>query len=471
MTAREQNQSDTVVGQLLRFEATNDLWHARLLGYPFWPGQRLGHALRMSTLQTRSGETKALRSKRRLRRIKVSVSDLVSKIFSAKGRDIWVFSSTAYRRATGNGQTCIFAEHLREQLADRLLFLEINPNAFPAAHSTERLFIDSLLLGANELASKAVPLVKFGFGKTLNKLNELGLDQSRVLKESLSGRLQYQVWKQVLRKARPSAIFVICSYSQHIPMQIAARELGIPLIELQHGIIHAGHPGYAFGRELNMPHVPDHIVVFGQRFAQILEQSSDHWRGRWTIAGHPWLRRIRARYLAERIPRPRVTIFSQNTAVVQARLRAFALQLRKILPSDVELVIKPHPGEVDALQVYGELTASGISVLDRMADSYTLLAQTTVCICEFSTLALEALAFPCHSLVLDSPALYEDLREMANTGAIRIIQDARDVLPFLGGDTDVEQRQRLVDTYFAISQPEPDFAELILRCAARTNPS
>jgi hypothetical protein len=73
--------------------------------------------------------------------------------------------------------------------------------------------------------------------------------------------------------------------------------------------------------------------------------------------------------------------------------------------------------------------------------------------------------------VLDSPALYDDLREMANTGAIRIIQDARDVLPFLGGDTDVEQRQRLVDTYFAISQPEPDFAELIRRCAARTNPS
>jgi hypothetical protein len=449
--------------QLLAFEATHGLWHRELLGYPFWPSQRLGYSLKLSNLHVRSQEKlKSERSKARLKRVAISGLDTASKLRSVSHRDIWVLSSTIYRRRIGETQTCIFAEHLQEQLGDRLLFLETNPNLAPAAPAPDRLFLDSLLLTARELASKSTPFCRALLRKHLAELNEAGIDSDRALRESIAGQIQYQIWIRLLRRYRPRAVFVLCGYSQHIPCQLAARRLDIPLIELQHGIIHSGHAGYAFGDEMRIPHAPDHIVVFGERFGKLLDDSA-YWQGKWSIGGHPWLRRIRALHATTDLGKPLIAIFSQNTAAVQHRLRAFALELRRIIPQSVEIVLKPHPGEVDAERVYGELMTNGVTLADRMSDSYALLARTTVSICEFSTLALEALAFPCHSLVLHSSALAGDLHDLAQAGVLNLVHSPHDVSPFLNSSAVTEQREQIVDSYFAFHSAEPDFATLIAR--------
>ncbi|HEX2880009.1 MAG TPA: hypothetical protein VHO25_10800 [Polyangiaceae bacterium] len=457
--------------QLLALEAAHGLWHRELLGYPFWPSQRLGYSLKLSNLHVRSQEKlRSERSKARLKRIARSGLDTASKLRTASRRDIWVLSSTVYRRRIGEADTCIFAQHLQEQLGDRLLFLENNPNLAPVSPAPDRLFIDSLLLTARELAGKSTPLCRAVVRKQLAELSDAGISADSALKEAIAGQIQYQIWIRLLRRYRPRAVFVLCGYSQHIPCQLAARRLNIPLIELQHGIIHSGHAGYAFGDEVRIPHAPNHIVVFGRRFGKLLDHSA-YWQGKWSIGGHPWLRRIRALHATTSLGKPLIAIFSQNTAVVQHRLRAFALELRRLMPQPVEIVLKPHPGEVDAERVYEELVANGVTVADRMSDSYALLARTTVSICEFSTLALEALAFPCHSLVLHSSALSGDLHDLAQAGVLNLVNSAHDVAPFLGLGAVTEQREQIVDSYFAFHSAEPDFAALIARCESTTSSS
>lgn len=458
----------SVLDHLLVFEEQHGLWQKTLLGYPVWPGLRLQYGLKLANLHLRSTEKlKAERTKTRARRVFLSAQDFAHKMSAVRHKDIWVLSSTSYRRNTPDGRPCIFAQHLHEQLNSRLLFLEINPTAGARNPALDTIFIDGISTLSRELASKVAPLYRSRTQSALQDWRALDIDSTRVLKEAIAGRLQVRIWRSLLKRSRPTAVFVLCGYSQHIPLQIAAKELHIPLIELQHGVIHREHPGYVLGNAVGQPHVPDHIVVFGERFGQILEASGAHWRGNWTVGGQPWLRRMRAQHRASTPTKPLVSIFSQNTISVQARLRAFAIDLRKLLPDSVEIAIKPHPGEIDAAQVYAEPAAHGVVVLDRMADSYALLARTSASICEFSTLALEALAFPCHSLVLESSALHAELRELTESGVLHLLHSPADVPQFLSQDPANSLREELVNSYFGFRSPEPDFEQLIARVGSR----
>ena len=75
-------------------------------------------------------------------------------------RDIWVLSAAAYRRVNEQGQSvCVFAEHLREQLGERTLFLEYDSAGFGSPRGDDVLPIDALMLGAlaaGEVAGRAL---------------------------------------------------------------------------------------------------------------------------------------------------------------------------------------------------------------------------------------------------------------------------------------------------------------------------
>jgi hypothetical protein len=452
---------------LLDWEARHDLWTREVLGYPVWAHLRFRWYCRLmgSALPVRDD---AGESRRRLwGRAPASAHDLMKKLLPAiRRRDIWVLGNSAYRRAQplGSSQN-IFVGHLQRQFGERLLFLETNPNNASPLAEPNVVYLDLLRDALRIGCTRAARVMPERFAAPIASLSELHQCGRDALKEALFGRAWCELGRLLLSLGEPRAVFVLCAYDQHIPFQLAIRQRGVPLIELQHGVIHENHPGYIFGEHEPGPHAPDHLLVFGEHYGELAERGSRHWRGRWSVAGHPWLSAKREQF-RQHATEEMVVIFGQNMPAVQQQVRACATGLRAKLPTTVRIVIKPHPAEKNASEFYGELGSLGIEVAAPRADSYELLGRCRLAVSVFSTIAVEALAFGCQSVVLRSNHWFEDIERCIEAGMIQVADGAEDVARLYHGSVKVEQ-ERLARRFFGIGEPELDFELLIKELRAK----
>lgn len=458
------NQS---LSRLLELEARRQLADRDVLGYPIWTLERFRRYREGLVLPDRqpglSGVSSGKPERRGRKRflIKESFADLVRDIRGRSNRDIWVLSASTYRRTAEGSFPCIFTYDLQEQLGDRLLYLERNSAGIPSLERQDTVFLDSILIPLSMAAERLAPL----FARAIDSEQREAFAPTpakQLAQLALYGHGLETMASQLLRRARPRAVFVLCSYGPFLPVQRAVKRLGIPLIELQHGIIHDSHAGYVLRGPRVSEHAPHHTCVFGNRFGRTLERCSDYWVGRWSVAGHPWLRRHAAGIRwNERPESRRIVVFSQNIAPVREQLKVFLPDLRRRLRSEFEILLKPHPGERDAEQFYREAVSSGVQLAAPSADSYQLLKECALAVSVYSTIALEALAFPCQSLVLRSPLWSQEIRHAVEQGTLLAADEAGAVVRAIEEPSTATERRALADDLFALSRPAPDFAGLI----------
>ncbi len=466
---------NAAIETVLRREREGDLWARRVLGFPVWPLERLRH-YRAAYLE--GAERSAWRSaqpsgRARLaaegRTVAASLRDLAERDPRwCPTRDVWVLSSSGYRRSGDPARPeCAFAEHLRAQLGDRLLFLEFNTARLPSQGRPDLCFVDAVqvpLLAGARLGGALL-------GPTLGALQRTALDPlrptgaARAYDRAVYGRGLARVARCWLDAAPPRAIFVLDSYGMWVPLQREARRRGIPLIELQHGMIHDSHPGYVLPDDpaVAAPDspVPDHVVVFGDHFGRTLERAAPHWRGRWSVGGHPALAARVAEAAARKGDRDLVVLFDQYDDPVRRRMRDLAAALAARLAGDLRVVIKPHPRAPGSAAFYRESVDAGAELAGPGQDPYALLARCRLAVSEFSTVAVEALAFPCTSVVLRSPHWNEAIADLVEQGVLVAADDAAGVLRALArGATD---RGDLPRALFGIGAPPLDFARLVDR--------
>ena len=465
------------IDRVLRDEESGALWFRDLLGYPVWSLERL----RRYRLEVLAGDAVAAgassqptgrdRLEAELSALRASLTDLRRggpAERTAAGRDVWVLANTTYRRRLPNGDwRCIFADHLRRQLGDRLLFVEFNAARLDSLDRDDVCFIDAVQIPLLTGARLAAPVVAAAMGishaETLRAFR--GTSATRLADRALYGRGLLEVARRWIDRAPPTAIFVLCGYTMHGPIQLAARERGIPVIELQHGIVHESHAGYVLptlpaARTRSLP-VPDHLVVFGDYFGRTLERESPRWAGRWTVGGHPWLREKRAEATAPRTGKRLLVLFSQYELDVRLQIRDAAAAARRALGAGWRVLLKPHPREADAVAFFAEAVAAGVELAGSSDDSYSLMAQAELAVTSYSTICIEALAFPCRSVVLPSERWTESIADLVASGLIEHAVDgaALAVLaeaPGGGGD-----RGAVARDLFGIGLPEPDFEAVI----------
>jgi hypothetical protein len=455
-------------------EERGRLFQQRVLGYPVWPLERL-RRYRLELMEGELIESTGPRApfSRRLNSVKVP---LLQSLRDARElglpkavmeRDIWVLASSSYRRADARGDLqCIFTEDLREQLGDRVVFLERTTNEVQAKPREDVFHLDALHVSAM-LAAKALgPVAAKGGALTKEQRQAFApMAPGYVCQLAMYGQTMQRIAAGLIEQRRPRAVFVLCGYQPHIPIQRAVRAAGIPLIELQHGLIHDSHPGYALDGGSACDHVPDHLVVFGSRFERIAHNVSSHWRGRTSIGGHPWLR-AKSKGVAPLGERSAIVLFSQADQPVRQALRAIATGLVAKRPQGARVIVKPHPRETDGY--WDDLGALGIEIAACGADSYSLLRECRVAVAVHSTIALEAPAFGCATTVTH-PALWtEDIEAMVEQGALLHVDSAADVCaayeraPERDAHGDGSgSHARLADELFGISAPPLDYRALI----------
>lgn len=464
---------NVALDRLMVAEEAGDLWARRVLGVPVWPIERL-HQFRVQLLRSQLGQSAP--PEPRQNPVNVLVARALGSLrdlsrggpASRPHRNVWVLSSSNYRRPDAEGRyQCVFAEHLRRQLGDRVLFLERNNAGLPVQHRDDLLFIDAYLIAAEAISRAAGPLVARSPAGSGARFPESPASAAQLCQNAVYIRLLHGLARDWIRRARPEAVFVLNGYHLFIPFQIAAREAGIPLIELQHGIIHESHPGYVFGRMPELSHVPDHLLVFGRHFGELLDRESPLWRGRWSVGGQPWLKEKR-RGLDDLADSAfdTVVVFSQRYEPVREAMRRLLAGLRSLIPRNLRLVLKPHPGEPDAAEYYG--AGTGVEFASPRDDTYELLRRCRLAISPYSTVAFEALAFRCRSAVLKSSLWMDDFRMLVEQGALTAVDGAAEVARLAALPIGAGTHEDLANRLFGVHEAEPDLARLIDQVRART---
>lgn len=465
---------DTPFERLIAAERGGDLWRQRVLGYEPWALERLRRH-RSELLEGDGGEevglgeTPAQRWARQRGPLLLAARDLARAPRFPRARDIWVLSASVYRRRDASGEAqCIFTRDLEAQLGHRILFLERDTNGIGAAYRPDVRHIDAHHLAAMAAARTLAPwAARRGAVSPEQERLFHPLPPAELCRLAIYGRLMERAARAWIRAARPRAVFVLCGYQPFIPIQRAVRAHGIPLIELQHGLIHPTHPGYVLGDAPELDHLPDHLLVFGRAFGEMLERESPRWRGRWSVGGHRWLADAAARAALPAGERRDVVFFSQTDPPVRSLIAEVVHGCVDRLPEGLRIVVKPHPRETDATAHWNGLAGPRVRIASHHDDSYALLAEARAAVSVYSTVAVEALAFGCPSVVLRSPLWTEDIRVFVEQGVLHAATDADELMALLAAPVPTERAGDLADALFAVREAPLDFERLIAEVATR----
>jgi hypothetical protein len=213
----------------------------------------------------------------------------------------------------------------------------------------------------------------------------------------------------ILKKIQPKAVLIRCGYGR-FPMALsqACRELGIPPIELQHGLITAYLPAYrrATATE-NRDCIPEYLLAHGEIYAEMVRNGNLFEKSKVFSTGYPYLQRM----LKERTATPALkqsyssythNILFTSQWIIASEIQNFIIKVAEQLElagSEIGILFKPHPydkNDYSSLQRYKH-----IILIDKYEDTFKLFAIADIHSTVYSTSGLEAMAFGTPNIFID----------------------------------------------------------------------
>jgi len=236
-----------------------------------------------------------------------------------------------------------------------------------------------------------------------------------------------RIYQSYLQHIDPNIAVVVVSYGKE-PFVQTCKDEGIPVVELQHGVIHEGHLGYHFPGERTKVAFPDYLLVWGEFWKDCVEYPIPDERV--LSVGYPYLEQSVEKY--DDIPATDQILFvSQGT--IGEQLSKFALAVDEHPDIDHEVVYKLHPGEYYQWQEeYPWLANADFEVVDDSdRDLYRLFAESTVQVGAGSTAVYEGLCFDLDTYVYDCPESFK-LAPLVEEGTAEKISTADELASLLG---------------------------------------
>lgn len=212
---------------------------------------------------------------------------------------------------------------------------------------------------------------------------------------------QLRMYTTVYRRLNPGLIFFEDGHYGEMGHLIRlAKELGIRTAEMQHGMVSAGHDAYNFApailaSEVYQAYTPDYFLAYGQWWADHIQVPAQV-----VIIGNPYYETMRRKW--KTAPKPKNKILFLSDGAKFARYIEMAQKIKAALPSEFELIVRPHPVEKAAvLQMYDHI-CEGI-LIDDSDDLYQCLAESYAVIGEISTALFEAVGLAEKVFSLNTP--------------------------------------------------------------------
>jgi UDP-N-acetylglucosamine 2-epimerase len=219
---------------------------------------------------------------------------------------------------------------------------------------------------------------------------------------------------QLLKREQPDIILMKNEYSEfERALQFAAHFKQIPVIALQHGVIHKTHPGYQYNKSAisqdgssKFPYapIPTITTVFGPYFKHILTKESAYPTSRVEVTGQP---RYDILHSANRIydkqkfcdqfginPNKKIVLIATQPFPVEKTRFEFLYHTTAALREipDIQIIIKPHPNE-SVRWHRNHLESWGVSaiILPPQSETFAAIHACDLFVSVTSTTILEAL--------------------------------------------------------------------------------
>lgn len=313
----------------------------------------------------------------------------------------------------------VYSEQVRAELGSRALVLDTNRNgaALPGSYTLD-FFVS--FAGVTGRLRRSLPSDALARARAV----EDALEKRTGFRPPLAGLVSRELSKHValrrlhrrlLRRLRVKTLYVVVAYfQQHVTG--AARDLGIPVVELQHGTITPYHLGYSYPGRPSVAGQPDELWCFGRYWTETVELPA----GMSTrVVGSPVVRRG-----LSVVKEPSLVLFcSQGT--IGARLFSCALDLARSRPS-LRVVFRLHPSEL-----VGDYTLDGapenlsLSSGD-VRETYELMAAATVQVGVSSTTLFEGMALGCRTVVMSLPG-WEYMAPAVDRGDALLVHTASEL--------------------------------------------
>ena len=265
-----------------------------------------------------------------------------------------------------------------------------------------------------------------------------------VIKEHiLNFKYEYNSYKKLLVKKNPKQVYVVVAY-ENMALVAAAHDLGIEVLELQHGTISNYHMGYSYPNEhnnfddgenielTNIPYFPDKLLTFGKYWENasfypiVLEDILPLGYSYFEISSNEF----------KNLSKKNNQILFISQGVIGKYLSRFAVGLFDKLSkenNDYNFIYKLHPGEYDTWREnYPELVNAdknpNFTVIDNSKTPlYKLFAESKYQVGAFSTAIYEGLQFDCVSFIVDLPGV-EYLDILIDEGILCKVQSPDDLI-------------------------------------------
>ncbi len=212
----------------------------------------------------------------------------------------------------------------------------------------------------------------------------------------------------ILVKIKPKAVLIRCGYGRFsMALSQACRQLHIPSIELQHGLITSHSLAYKKATATNNKDcLPEYFLTHGEAYTEIVKNGNLFDKEKVISIGHPYLENNLKKEVDQNLKKS-ISSFKYNILVtsqwtVSAEIKSFFIQVAKILEKqnmDIGILFKSHPYEkTDYLELK---KYKHIVLIDRYEDIFKLFTITDIHSTVYSTSGLEAMAFGIPNIFVD----------------------------------------------------------------------
>lgn len=275
--------------------------------------------------------------------------------------------------------------------------------------------------------------------------------------------------QRFIKRVNPAVIVEIGGYGRNtLIVNEIAKELGIPTIELQHGIIGAGHIGYNYcSVDRRYKNLPQYLCVFSQYWKDTCRFpiGTDNI----FVTGFPYFDRARNKYktkpagLSEK-NQSIINIVILSQPVCREEIIDYCKELLSVLPNETfQFHYKLHPLEYNYKAQIEKCFAefSNISVYDGSSFSlYDLFDLCCIQIGAFSTSLYEGLGFGLKTLILGIGNSEERMQDIISRNQAILVNNADEAASILKS-FNVLETDAVDAEYFFKSGAEDTIIDLI----------
>lgn len=255
------------------------------------------------------------------------------------------------------------------------------------------------------------------FGIEVDNVTVIG----RIAYSAMAYKIYYKKARKVLKKTEPKAVILICAYGiRNYAMCRATKDLGIPTIELQHGVIGPWHIDYNYeDREDSFFYYPDYLFTFGE-----------YWND--TCKTPEGCKKIAIGYAYQEafIQSRKATASEDNTVVFYSNgtneMAEFCKAFNDLAKHEYRVIFKYHPTEC-GVKEYMQLKNQGIEIIDRPEEVYNFIADYTHHVGSGTTVLFEALLMDRLTYVIDDVG-YKYFENLIKKNIVEAVYTPHDLL-------------------------------------------